>query len=66
MHWEAGGAWLNLVNAEGIAVSAHAVAVGGRAAAPLRRVMERAWLQAGATPTRFCTLIHTAIPRRRR
>ena len=30
-----------------MAVSAHAVAVSRRAAAPLWRVMERAWLQAG-------------------
>jgi hypothetical protein len=44
---EGGGAWFNLVNAEGAAVSAHAVAVSRRAAAPLRRVRERAWLQAG-------------------
>jgi len=44
---EGGGAWFNLVNAEGAAVSAHAVAVSRRAAAPLWRVMEGAWLQAG-------------------
>jgi hypothetical protein len=47
MHWEVGGAWFNLVNAEGVAVSAHAVAVNRQAAGPLWRVMERAWLQAG-------------------
>jgi hypothetical protein len=44
MHREAGGAWFKLVNAEGVAVSAHAVAVSRRATAPVR---ERAWLQAG-------------------
>jgi hypothetical protein len=47
MHREAGGAWFNLVNAEGAAVSAHAVAVSRQAAGPLWRVMECAWLQAG-------------------
>jgi hypothetical protein len=47
MHREAGGTWFNLVNAEGAAVSAHAVAVSRQAAGPLWRVMERAWLQAG-------------------
>jgi hypothetical protein len=47
MHREAGGVSFKLVNGEVVAVSAHAVAVNHRAAAPLWRVMERAWLQAG-------------------